>query len=76
MAEARESEPEIVWLGDCNIQNLINSHIWEKHFCAMHSLNFGIGDDRTENVLWRVENGEMDVLSPKVLTGLSVLFNI
>ena len=35
----------------------------------MHSLNFGISGDRTENVLWRLQNGELENLSPKVLEG-------
>ena len=66
VAEAREAEPDVLWVGDSLIQNLVNSHIWERHFCQMHSLNFGIGGNRTEHVLWRLQNGELDVLSPKV----------
>jgi len=49
------------------IQNLFNSRIWETSFCGMHCLNFGIAGDRTENVLWRLQNGELDNLSPKVI---------
>lgn len=30
VSEARESEPEILWLGDSIIQQLVNSNIWEK----------------------------------------------
>ena len=66
VAEAREAEPDVLWVGDSLIQNLVNSHIWERQFCQMHSLNFGIGGNRTEHVLWRLLNGEIDVLSPKV----------
>ena len=29
-------------------------------------LNFGIGGNRTEHVLWRLQNGELEVLAPKV----------
>ena len=67
LTETRDAEPEILWVGDSLIQNLFNSRIWETSFCLMHSLNFGIAGDRTENVLWRLKNGELDNLSPKVI---------
>jgi len=66
-SEAREAEPEVLWVGDSFIQDLVNSHMWERHFCQMHSLNFGIGGNRTEHLLWRLQNGELEVLSPKVI---------
>ena len=66
MCEARESEPDILWVGDSILQHLVNSNIWEKSFCQMHSLNFSIGGDRTENLLWRLQNGELEGLAPKV----------
>ena len=56
----------MLWVGDSIIQNLVMTQIWEKSFCQMHSLNFGIGGDRTEHVLWRLHNGELDVMKPKV----------
>lgn len=67
LTETRDAEPEILWVGDSVIQNLFNSRIWETSFCLMHCLNFGISGDRTENVLWRLQNGELDNLSPKVI---------
>jgi len=67
LSETRDAEPEILWVGDSVIQNLFNSRIWETSFCLMHCLNFGIAGDRTENVLWRLQNGELDNLSPKVI---------
>lgn len=66
-SEAREAEPDVLWVGDALIQDLVNSHIWERHFCQMHSLNFGIRGNRIEHVLWRLQNGELEVLSPKVV---------
>lgn len=39
---------------------------WDKHFAGRKAANFGIGGDRTEHVLWRIQNGELDGISPKV----------
>ncbi len=66
VSEAREREPDILFVGDSLVQRLINAHIWERVFCQMHSLNFGMGGDRTEHLLWRLQNGELEGLSPKV----------
>jgi platelet-activating factor acetylhydrolase IB subunit beta/gamma len=70
LQEARDAEPEILWIGDSIIQRLTQSKIWERSFCAMHSLNFGVGGDRTEHVLWRLHNGELDNISPKIVVVL------
>jgi lysophospholipase L1-like esterase len=40
---------------------------WEKLFEPLKSANFGIGGDRTEHVLWRIQNGELDGIKPKVI---------
>jgi len=39
--------------------------IWDKMFVPLHCLNFGIGSDQTQHVLWRVQNGELDNFQPK-----------
>ena len=33
--------------------------MWAKYFELLQALNFGIGGDRTQNVLWRLQNGEI-----------------
>ena len=43
-------------------QNKLFTERWGKH----NPLNLGIGGDRTQHVLWRLENGEVDGLKPKV----------
>ena len=34
--------------------------VWQKHFAAHKPLNLGISGDRTEHVLWRLKNGELE----------------
>lgn len=41
--------------------------IWDERYGKFNAANFGIGGDRTEHVLWRIENGELDGISPKVV---------
>jgi lysophospholipase L1-like esterase len=41
--------------------------VWQKNYTQYNTLNLGIGGDRTEHILWRVEHGELDGLSPKAV---------
>jgi beta-glucosidase len=41
--------------------------VWEKYYEPLHALNFAIGGDRTQHVLWRIDHGELDILRPKVV---------
>ncbi len=41
--------------------------VWEENYAKYDAANFGIGGDRTEHVLWRIENGELDSIKPKVV---------
>ncbi len=42
------------------------THIWEAYYGKWQPANFGIGGDQTQHVIWRIENGELDGISPKV----------
>ncbi len=41
--------------------------VWAKEYAPGKSLNIGIGGDTTQNVLWRLANGEVEGLKPKVV---------
>jgi lysophospholipase L1-like esterase len=40
---------------------------WKQNFFGWNAADFGWGADRTENILWRLENGELDAVNPKVV---------
>ena len=43
------------------------STTYEEHYGMYQPANFGIGGDQTQHVLWRIENGELDGIHPKVV---------
>jgi len=40
--------------------------VWKEYYESRKALNLGFGGDRTENVLWRLEHGEVEGLKPKL----------
>ncbi len=40
---------------------------WKKDFAPLGAANFGIGGDTTQNLLWRLENGDVGALKPRVV---------
>ncbi|MFA6473219.1 MAG: GDSL-type esterase/lipase family protein [Candidatus Latescibacterota bacterium] len=40
--------------------------VWDKYYGGLNVVNMGFGWDRTQNVLWRLENGEFEGIQPKV----------
>jgi lysophospholipase L1-like esterase len=41
--------------------------VWNEYYAPRHAAEFGIGYDRIQNVLWRMENGELENIRPKVV---------
>ena len=40
---------------------------WKQHFPALKTVNIGIGGDKTQNVLWRLDHGGVAGLQPKAI---------
>ncbi len=49
---------------------------WNRTFHGWNAADFGWGGDRTENILWRLENGELDGVNPKVIVVLAGTNNV
>ena len=65
LREAENNKVDFVMIGDSI------THSWSKYpgvFEGSNLLNLGFPGDRTQNVLWRIENGALDGISPKLVT--------
>jgi len=49
---------------------------WKRNFYGWNAADFGWGGDRLQNILWRVQNGELDGVNPKVIVVLAATNNV
>ena len=63
------SQPvDLVFIGDSITHNWEKDGkaVWARHYAQYNALDLGFGGDHTENVLWRLQHGEIDGIRPKV----------
>ncbi len=66
---AATPDTELIFIGDSITHSWESqgaSGTWNKYFGKYKPLNLGYSGDRTENVLWRFANGEIDGIKPKL----------
>lgn len=68
-AISKEGKATLVFLGDSITQGWegAGKAAWDEHFAPFVAANFGIGGDRTEHVLWRLDHGNFDGLAPALI---------
>ncbi|MGA2738652.1 MAG: GDSL-type esterase/lipase family protein [Bryobacteraceae bacterium] len=49
---------------------------WKQNFLGWNAADFGWGGDQTQNIFWRLENGELDAVNPKVVVLLAGTNNL
>jgi lysophospholipase L1-like esterase len=59
--EAEEQDIEVAFYGDSLIQ-FLDDDVWNRDAKPIKAGNFGISSDRVENLLWRLQNGELNGL--------------
>jgi hypothetical protein len=72
-----EYDIQLVFLGDSLTRRWEdNIDLWNRYFAAYNAANFGVGGDCLENIKWRVLNGELDGIDPKVIIVLAGTNNL
>ena len=69
LARAKQGSVDLLFIGDSITHGWENKKAkatWDKYYAHRKPYNIGYSGDRTENVLWRLNNGEIDNISPKV----------
>jgi len=63
----KQGNVDLVFIGDSITQAWENNgkEVWEKYYHHRKAINLGIGGDRTQHVLWRLANGNLEGISPK-----------
>ncbi len=67
--QAKQGGIDVLFMGDSITDNWRNrgSNVWSQYYAPLHAANFGISGDGTQHVLWRMDNGELDGIHPKVV---------
>lgn len=82
LAKARQGGIDLYFLGDSITRRwgatdypafLAN---WNENFFGWNAADFGWGADGIQNIIWRVENGELDGVNPKVIVLLAGTNNV
>jgi lysophospholipase L1-like esterase len=64
----KQGNVDLIFVGDSITHGWEGSgkDVWQKYYGKRNAVNLGIGGDRTEHVLWRLDHGNIDGISPKL----------
>lgn len=67
-ARIAQGQVDLVFIGDSITQGWEGGGkgVWEKYYGKRNAVNLGIGGDQTQHVLWRLQNGNLKGVTPKL----------
>lgn len=67
-ARVAKGNVDLVLIGDSITQGWegAGAKVWKKHYGERNAVNLGISGDRTQHVIWRLQNGNIKGISPKL----------
>jgi beta-glucosidase len=63
---AQQGHVDLIYVGDSIVEgyDTQGKDTWDRYYAPRKALNLGIGGDRTEHVLWRLDHGNLDGIAP------------
>jgi len=65
LAQIQTNPVDMIFIGD-SITHGFDPAIWNQYYSSRNPLNLGFSGDMTQNVLWRLNHGELGDISPKL----------
>lgn len=67
-ARVKEGNVDLLMIGDSITHGWENGgkSVWDQYYAKRNAVNMGFSGDRTQHVLWRLENGHLEGISPKL----------
>lgn len=64
----KQGNVDMIFIGDSITHGWESSgkNVWQQYYAKRNAVNMGFSGDRTQHVLWRLENGEIAGISPKL----------
>ena len=67
-ARVKQGKVDLIFIGDSITHGWEGKgkDVWTEYYGKRNAANLGIGGDRTQHVIWRLQNGNIDGISPKL----------
>jgi beta-glucosidase len=68
VSRIRQGQVDLLFIGDSITQGWEEDGrpVWDRYYAGRRAVNLGFNSDQTDNVLWRLEHGELDGSAPKL----------
>ncbi len=68
VSRIRQGPVDLLFIGDSITQGWEEDGrpVWDQYYAGRRAMNLGYNSDQTDNVLWRLQHGELDGITPKL----------